>query len=110
MSETVTIDQLRESLVEILEHVQSSGTPITVVRDGETLAQIVPPGDLVIHDKTVTPEEAKQIAIGLALSEADITAGRVVTLDEAVERLRKLWEARGERLQGHFHGFRARPT
>jgi hypothetical protein len=47
------------------------------------VAQLVDPDDIVFHDKTITAEEAKQIAFGLALGEADIEAGRVLTLDEA---------------------------
>ena len=96
MSNTLTIEQLRDSLEETIAQLKASKTPVKVVSNGETAAYLVAPDRFISDDDTLTPEEAKQIAIGLKLGEIGVAEGQVITLDEAVERLRKLWEARGD--------------
>lgn len=96
MSNTLTIEQVGDSLTKAIAQLDVTNAPIDVVQNGRTVAQLVPADDFVVLDKTITPEEAEEISRGLAISEADIAAGRVYTLDEARERLKKIWESRGE--------------
>ena len=98
MSKTLTIEQLRNSLDETIAQVRASKTPVKVVSNGETAAYLVAPDNLIVYDPLITREEAADLAHDLAMSEADVAAGRVFTLDEAWERLRAACEARGETL------------
>lgn len=96
MSNTLTIEQLRDSLEETIARVKDSGTPVKLVSNGRTAAFIVSPDNMIVYDPLITREEAAELARGLAQSEADIAAGRVYTAEEAWERLRAACEARGE--------------
>ena len=96
MSNTLTIEQVGDSLTQAIAQLEATNAPIDVVRNGRTVAHLVPTDDFVVLDNTITPEEAEEISAGLAISEADFAAGRAYTLEEARARLQKIWEARGE--------------
>lgn len=98
MSNTLTIEQVGDSLTRAIACLNETKAPVKVMSGGATAAYLVAPQNLIVYDPLITPEEAIVLAHDLAMSEADIAAGRVFTLDEAWERLRAVCEARGETL------------
>jgi len=80
---TITIADLQAKTNKIIAETKRSGQPFLITKDGEPMALLL---DVKKFFNDLAAENlARQIAIG----EADIAAGRVQDLDEALQEIRR---------------------
>jgi prevent-host-death family protein len=80
---TITVDDLKSNAGKIIAKTKRSGQPILITQNGKPTAILLNAKEFL--DDLAAENLARQIAIG----EADIAAGRLQDLDEALEEIRR---------------------
>jgi len=82
-SNTITVAELRAKTAKIIARTKDSGQPFLITQDGKPAALLFDIKKFL--NDLATENLARQIAVG----EADIAAGRVQDLDEALEEIHR---------------------